>query len=358
MYGSILGANSEAFSLASVKTHSNNLWLSFSFPTTIYMAKSTRLLKTFLKLLLPVALLLVVATVAASIWLVHEVSLPNSSAYLVTPEKYGQLSSRGAQVTDETWQNPDGTSARGWLLRGTPNAPAVLLLHRYGADRSHLLNLGVKLNEATNFTILMPDQRGHGAAAPVKRTTFGGCETQDATAAIAFLRGLKTPEELTLVGKDIGIYGLEMGSLAAISAAAIDPSVKTLVLDSVPQSSDALLGNSIESRFPFASFATSKIAELGTYTYFYREGCYARTPVCDTAKMLGDRRIMVLAGVDAPAFQESSARIAKCFPASTTVDTKTDLSPSGYRLFSTSLEVTAAYEQRVIDFLKQALTLE
>ncbi len=322
------------------------------------MAKTTRLLKTFLKLLLPVVILLVLATVAASVWLVHEVSLPNSSAYLVTPEKYGWLSARGAQVTDETWANTDGTTARGWLLRGMPNAPAVLLLHKYGADRSHVLNLGVKLNEATNFTILMPDSRGHGSAAPVKRTTFGGCESQDAKAAIAFLRGLKTPEELTLVGNEIGIYGLEMGALAAISTAAGDPTIKALVLDSVPQSSDALLGNSVEGRFPFASAVTAKIAEFGTYPYFYQEGCYSRVPVCETAKMLANRRVMVLAGVDAPAFQDSSARFAKCFPASTTVNAKTDLSPSGYSLFSASLEVTAAYEQRVIDFLKQSLTMQ
>lgn len=322
------------------------------------MAKSTRLLKTFFKLLLPVVILVVLATVAASVWLVHEVSQPMSSAYLVTPERYGWLSARGAQVTDETWANTDSTTARGWLLRGMPNAPAVLLLHKYGADRSHVLNLGVKLNEATNFTILMPDSRGHGGSAPVKRTTFGGCESQDVKAAIAYLRGLKTPEELTLVGNDIGIYGLEMGALAAISTAAGDPTIKALVLDSVPQSSDALLGNSVETRFPFASVVTAKIAEMGTYPYFYQEGCYSRAPVCETAKILTNRRVMVLGGIDAPTFQDSSARFAKCFPATSTVDAQTDLSPSGYSLFSVSLEVTAAYEQRVIDFMKQALTLE
>ncbi len=37
-----------------------------------------------------------------------------------------------------------------------------MLLHRYGGDRSWLFNLGVKINETTNFTILWPDLRGHG----------------------------------------------------------------------------------------------------------------------------------------------------------------------------------------------------
>ena len=62
------------------------------------MAKVKRLTKSFLRLLLPVVVLLVVATAAASVWLVHETSHPTNMGYLVTPEKYGLLSSRGAQV--------------------------------------------------------------------------------------------------------------------------------------------------------------------------------------------------------------------------------------------------------------------
>lgn len=297
------------------------------------------------------------AIASASIWLLHEVSQPSRLEYLVTPEKYGQLSAKGAQVTDESWQSSDGTTARGWLLRGTPNAPAVLLLHRYGADRSHVLNLGVKLNEATNFTVLMPDLRGHGPQPAVTQTSFGGCEASDASAAIVFLRSLKTPEGLTLVGKDIGIYGLELGALSGLSAADIDKSVKALVLDSVPASSAHLLESSIAKRYPFASSVTGKLADLGTPAYYYG-GCYKPEPACEIAKRLGERRVMILGGVDAEMFQESGSRVAKCFPLNSIVETKTDLSPSGYSIFSASIEISSAYEQRVIDFLKQALTLQ
>ena len=148
------------------------------------MAKSIRLVKSLTRLLLPVIVLMVMAVAGASVWLVHETAHPVSAAYLVTPEVYGMLSARGAQVTDEKWVNKDGTSARGWLLRGSQDAPAVILLHKYGANRSHVLNLGVKLNEATNFTILMPDQRGHGQNPSVNYTSFGGFEADDTTAAI------------------------------------------------------------------------------------------------------------------------------------------------------------------------------
>lgn len=305
-------------------------------------------------MLLPVVVLVIAAVATASIWLVHETAHPVSAAYLVTPQVYGMLSARGAQVTDENWTNKDGTPARGWLLRGSQDAPAVILLHKYGANRSHVLNLGVKLNEATNFTILMPDQRGHGQNPGVEYTSFGGCESDDTTAAIGFLRGLKTPEQFPLVGKDIGLYGLEMGSFAAIAAATNDEGVKALALDSVPQSTDSILASTVEKRFPFGSSVTAKFAQLGTRPYFY-EGCVKRESSCEMAKTLADRKILLLAGLDAPAFQESTAKLDNCFPSSSTVESKTDLSPSGYSIINASIELSESYDQRIIDFFRQAL---
>ena len=151
------------------------------------MANSTRLFKSIFRLLFPVLLIIVAAVAGFSIWLVYKTARPQTAAYLVTPEKFGQLSSRAAQITDESWTNRDGSGARGWLLRGAENAPAVILFHKYGADRSYVLNLGVKLNESTNFTVLMPDLRAHGNDPKVKTCSFGGCETEDATAALVLV---------------------------------------------------------------------------------------------------------------------------------------------------------------------------
>jgi pimeloyl-ACP methyl ester carboxylesterase len=318
------------------------------------MAKTGRLVKSFYRLILPVFILLILAVVAASVWLVHTASNPPQAAYLVTPEKYGQFSARGARVTEETWTNRDNTGSRGWLLRGAENAPAVILLHRYGADRSHVLDLGVKLNEATNFTVLMPDGRGHGANPSVKYTSFGGCETDDALAAIEFLRGLKSENQSALVGKNIGFYAVEMGAFAALAAAAKDENVKALALDSVPVDSNGILASATDKRFPFASFVTAKFAEIGTYFYFYN-GCYRRNSACDAAKSISNRRILLLAGADAPHLQTSTTNLNRCFPSETKVETKTDLNPSGYGLTNASLEQATAYDQRVIEFFKAAL---
>ena len=317
------------------------------------MAKTKRLFKSFSKLLLPIILLLFFAAAAAAVWLTFKTAHPHNAAYLVTPEKFGQLSARAAQVTEETWTNNNNTQSRGWLLKGSDNAPAVIMLHRYGADRSHVLNMGVKLNESTNYTILMPDARGHGDKPTLKNTSFGGCETEDILGAIEFLRGLKTSSNNALVGTNIGIYGVEMGAMTAISAAG-DKTIKALVLDSVPQDSDDLLAAAVERRFPFASSITAKFAQTGTYLYFF-DGCYRRDSLCETANAIGDRKVLLLAGSDAPRFQDSTAKLAKCFPNTTKVESKTDLSPSGYSIINASLEQSEVYDQRVIEFFKTSL---
>lgn len=319
------------------------------------MAKVTRLTKSIIRLLLPVALLLIVAMAVAGVWLVHETSHPIDTGYLVTPEKYGMLSARGSQVTEETWQGKDGGPQKGWLLRGEPNMPAVILLHKYGANRSHLLNLGVKLNEATNFTVLMPDLRGHGNAGTEQKCTFGGCESDDLSATVSYVKGLKTADnQFQLIGGGVGIYGLEIGALSALATAS-NPDVKAIALDSIPADSDAALASVIGKRFPFASKVTEKLGQIGTYAYYY-DGCYKRGSACDMAKQVKDRSVLLLAGSDAAAFQESTSKLSKCFPNSVKMDSKTDLSPSGMNILNASLETSEAYDQRVIDFFRGAFS--
>lgn len=318
------------------------------------MSRRTRLGRSIFRLLLPVALLIVVAVCGASVWLVYTTARPKTARYVLTPEKYGQLSARGAQVTDENWANPDGTQSRGWLLRGSEGAPAVILFHKYGADRSHVLNLGVKLNESTNFTVLMPDLRGHGENPKAPATAFGGCETEDAVSAVQFVRNLKSQSQAPLVGANIGVYGVELGGIAALTTAEKDKSVKAIALDSMPDASDQVLEGAVDRRFPFASEATTRLAKLGTYLYYF-DGCYRRGSFCEMAKKIENSNVLLLAGLDAATFQDSASRLSKCFAGNTKVESKLDLSPSGFSIITASLEQSEAYDQRVIDFFRNSL---
>jgi pimeloyl-ACP methyl ester carboxylesterase len=266
------------------------------------MLKVKRLFRSILRLVLPIVVLVVLAGVSASIWLVHTSARLQPNSYLMTPAKYGLLSARGAQVTDEKWPNHDGTMARGWLLRGTENSPAVVLLHKYGADRSYELNLGVKLSEATNFTVLMPDLRGHGESPVIQTSTFGQNESEDTLAAVEYLRTLKTPDGVPIVGSKIGIYGVELGALAALRAASKDRAITSLALDSVPADSSAVISNAVEHRYPFGSAVTSHLAGFGAPIYFYKDS-FSDISVCDTGKTVPDRHFLLLAGLDSPTLQ-------------------------------------------------------
>src|SRR4051794_14527069 len=196
-----------------------------------------RLLKTFL----PVVLVILCATVAVGTWLVYSITRPPRAAYLVTPQSFSKVTGPVLKVKDVNWKNHDGTDSRGWLITGADGSPAVILLHGYGADRSWLLNLAYKLNETTNFTVLWPDLRGHGENPPVNWTSFGKVEGDDVTAAIDYLRGLRSQAGKPQIGSNIGVYGIGLGAYATLDAASRTPQMRALVIDSAPGSPDDIV---------------------------------------------------------------------------------------------------------------------
>ncbi|HYH87206.1 MAG TPA: alpha/beta fold hydrolase [Pyrinomonadaceae bacterium] len=303
--------------------------------------------------MLPIFLLVAIAAVGLTIWLVYGATHPPQRAYLVTPEKFARLSDRGLQATEETWPNRDGTHARGWLVRGAEGSPAILLLHGYGADRSWLLNLGVKLNETTNMTVLLPDLRGHGEKPPAPVTSFGTLEADDALAALDYLRGLKTPQGRALVGERFGIYGLELGAYAALVAARQDKSVGSLALDSVPDNPDGVLATAVNRRTGIDNGALRLLARLGTRLYF--AGHYKNDAACTVAESLGERQILLLSGEGAGALRQTTETLAKCFSWQAGVEAQTNLPITGFTLASASPEQDEAYDRRVIDFFDRTL---
>jgi hypothetical protein len=97
------------------------------------------------------------------------------------------------------------------------------------------------------------------------------------------------------------------------------------------------------------------LSEFGTHFYYF-DGCYRREPTCQIAKRIEGRNVLLLAGLDADVYRDATAKLAKCFPESNTVESKTDLSPSGFNIMNASLEKSEEYEQRLIDFFRRSLT--
>jgi pimeloyl-ACP methyl ester carboxylesterase len=296
---------------------------------------------------------LLLAVVGLTVWLVYSATRPPHRAYLVTPEQFARLSDRGLKATEETWPNRDGTRARGWLVRGAEGSPGVVLLHRYGADRSWLLNLGVKINETTNMTVLLPDLRGHGDNPPVAASAFGASEAEDALAAFAYLRGLKSPQGRALVGAALGVYGVEAGAYAALAAAGQERAVRALALDSVPDRPDDVLGAAVGERTGLDNALLRGLARLGTRVYY--AGRFKNTSACTLAESLGDSQVLLLAGEGSAHLRQTTETLANCFPSRSAVEAHTDLPLTGNTLATASPEQAEAYDRRLIDFFDRTL---
>ena len=317
------------------------------------MSPRRRTGRKLLTALLPVLLVLVLAACGLTAWIVYGAAHPPRRAYLVTPDKFSQLSERGLRATEEAWSNHDGTPARGWLIRGREGAPAVLLFHHYGADRSWLFNLGVKLNETTDVTVLLPDARGHGENPAVATSSFGAKEADDAAAAIEHLQTLQSEGGRPLVGDSLGVFGVEMGAYAALAAAQKHARVRSLALDSVPDTPDAVLRSAVEGRTGFNNDALQQFARLGARLYFF--GDYRNTSSCTTAESLSNRQVLLLSGPDAGPLYGQTQIVSKCFPTSSTTEVHTDLPLVGLKLASASPEQGEAYDRRVIEFFDRTL---
>jgi pimeloyl-ACP methyl ester carboxylesterase len=309
--------------------------------------------RKLIRSLLPIVLLPALVVVGVLAWIIYGVTRPPRQAYLVTPQMFTPFSGPVLKVTDETWRNRDGSQARGWLLRGAEGAPAVVLLHRYGADRSWLFNLGVKLRETTNFTILWPDLRGHGLNPPVAWTSFGTREGDDVLAALTYLRTLKSERGQTLVGERIGLYGIELGAYAAMKAALHDTQVRVLVLDAVPRIPDDLLRAAVRGDLGLDNRFVQFLTRGATRIYFL--GSYDNTPSCALAASLLSQRVLLLSGEDAGYLRGSTLDVARCFSNSANVEVKTDLPLTGFKQPAATGEQGEGYDRLVIDFFDRQL---
>jgi pimeloyl-ACP methyl ester carboxylesterase len=305
--------------------------------------------------LLPILLVILLATVGATAWIVYRVMHPHPKPYLVTPEKFTQLSARGVKATEETWPNHDGTRSRGWLLRGSEGAPAVVLLHKYESDRSWLLNLGVKLNEQTNFTVLWPDMRGHGENPPVKSSALGFKEGDDAAAAIEYLRTLKTPAGRMVVGQTFGIYGCELGAYAALRAAEKDTKISALALDSVPAGPDEIIRLAVSTQMDIDNKIVKSLAKLGMQAWLM--GSYDDRTSCTLASGMTGKSVILLSGDAAGPLRDSTVALVQCIPQpANKVEVQSSLPLTGFNLHPSTGQQEEAYDRRVIDFFDRALS--
>src|SRR6266581_7603337 len=90
------------------------------------------------------------------------------------------------RTEDVAFHASDGVLLSGWLVKGAPRAPVILLCHDLGGSRSTLLGSAVSLNRV-GYPLLVFDFRGHGASAG-SGSDLGVSEKRDIEGAVEYLK--------------------------------------------------------------------------------------------------------------------------------------------------------------------------
>jgi pimeloyl-ACP methyl ester carboxylesterase len=195
------------------------------------ISKNARLtFKRVLWVFIPAVLVLAVGVAALDFYFIHRMTHPHRTELYGSPRDF-QLIMQKPMWFDEKWKNSDSTQTVGWLLsRGKP-APAVILSHGYGSNRSELLTLAFELWKS-GYNVLVYDLRGHGES-PVKWSGLGTYEKDDLFSALKFLRSQKTETGQDLLDGRVGLYGVDLGGYISLVASTQDPMIKAVAVDSV-----------------------------------------------------------------------------------------------------------------------------
>jgi pimeloyl-ACP methyl ester carboxylesterase len=144
---------------------------------------------------------------------------------------------QGAKAGDEIVTS-DGVGIAGWYIPAAngsgPTGPTIVLVHGWGANKSEVVKYAVPLHPT--FNVVAFDLRGGGRSGAAE-TTFGLREQLDIEAVIDWLERTKKPTHIAVMGNS-------MGGGSAVLAAATDPRIEALILDST----HAYVANILERR--------------------------------------------------------------------------------------------------------------
>lgn len=190
----------------------------------------------------------ITSTVAALFLLAYFIHLQVNA--FVTPNRVpviGSPAEVGLAYRDVTLTTSDGLELAGWYIPGRqPNA--IILVHGIDANRAALLPHAAVLAGA-GYPLLLFDLRGHGQSEG-SEITYGYREVLDVQAAADYLLAL--PEI-----KQVGALGTSLGGAAVVRAAAVDPRLRAIVVESSFSSlteavEEAFEDRSIFPKWPFA----------------------------------------------------------------------------------------------------------
>jgi hypothetical protein len=137
-------------------------------------------------------------------------------------------------------------SRDGWFFPGLRGAPTILVCHGYESSRGELLTLVSALQDH-QYNVFVTDFSAHGKNGGV--TTFGYREASELRAAVDALAQRNDVDPARF-----GVWGYNLGAYAALSEAENDNRIRALVLDSIYDEPQQMVGLQVEktglARFP------------------------------------------------------------------------------------------------------------
>jgi hypothetical protein len=205
----------------------------------------------FFRTILPAFAILFLGSAVVLGVLVYKISFPGLGQESVNPSHYLLPS------LEVTIPADDHTEIPAWWIPGLKGAPGIILAPGYGMSRSDALSLAAALHDG-GFNLLIYGQRGSGSF-PKTASTLGLYETRDMVQAVRFMQNRPESDRSRL-----GIWGVDVGALAALRAAAACAEVRAIVVDGAFESVADFLDYRIAEDFGL----DNRLVQLGCLQIF------------------------------------------------------------------------------------------
>jgi uncharacterized protein len=312
------------------------------------------MLKRVLWVFIPAVLVFALGVVGLDFYFIHRLTHPPRTELYGSPRDF-QLILQKPMWFEEKWKNSDSTQSVGWLLsRGKP-APAIILSHGYGSNRSELLTPAFELWKA-GYNVLLYDLRGHGES-PVKWSGLGTYEKDDLLSALKFLKNRTNENGQPLLDGRVGLYGVDIGGYISLVASTQDPMIKAVAVDSVyPDVShfmnhqlkiivgkDSNIANRmVDSRW------VSDLTEVAMQLYLMRREDSA--PAFDSVATASGRKLLFITGKNSG---DLGGMTRDLYDAAK--DQKQSLEVAQSRLVRLYDKASSEYDEHLVSFFKDAI---
>jgi fermentation-respiration switch protein FrsA (DUF1100 family) len=192
----------------------------------------------------------------------------------------------GAEYQDIEFYTEDKIKISGWLLPSRDKKATIIFSHGMFRSRRELLERAIALWKL-GYGALLYDSRNHGASGAA-RVSLGYHERLDADAAVRYML------EQVVSSDRIILYGISMGAVTALLAAAETPKVSAVIADSAFLSFADTTSHHVRVFLHLPAFPLAN--ELRYFIEQRADFDGAQLDALEAVKRIGDRPVFFISG--------------------------------------------------------------